>query len=499
MAKKNKTSQLQALSRSDNSIYKELRDQQWIYNPKVYAQVAGDFSLMHQRVLLGVLEKLQDRIAYSASEHQKNGQLWLPLFSDEDMNSSVDFEIDPRDLGVTPGHYPELAQALDDLVGMKLGFPKKKGNKTVYVFASLFSRLEMPFGDNGWRTGKIRVKMDKENVNDFLSMDRGYTDHVAKIAQFSKKQRTPRLYIYLSTFKYKGRDEVAYSDLCEFLGINDEMYVKTHKSQDAKSKDADVKPTDNPFHKFSKVKKLILEPTKQEMDKLSAEKKIDFSFTYEPKYKDGRLKGNPTHIEFVIVPGELGIEREAEKHRHNKVQDIVSNLTRWCPDLKIYELQDLMRDMPLEWLEELEDYAYGPMKKLVEQRQPDHVNAYVLSLLDSWIRERKMKERAKEIEDELQYNLFDEPEPQPEFEEGAGADIWRQLVEEHQGELRQVFERVEYLGLYNGAFYIATTDDDLKLLDASPDYEVFQDKARTALGFSRLRPAIIRKLQSYGK
>ena len=123
MAKKNKDDKMQALIKSDNAIIRELRDQKWIYNPKVFAQVAGDFSLMHQRVLLGVLEKLQDRIAYSASEHQKNQQLWLPLFSPDEMNTSVDFEIDPRDIGVTPGHYPELAQALSDLIGLKMGWP----------------------------------------------------------------------------------------------------------------------------------------------------------------------------------------------------------------------------------------------------------------------------------------------------------------------------------------------------------------------------------------
>ena len=50
MAKKNKDDKMQALIKSDNAIIRELRDQKWIYNPKVFAQVAGDFSLMHQRV-----------------------------------------------------------------------------------------------------------------------------------------------------------------------------------------------------------------------------------------------------------------------------------------------------------------------------------------------------------------------------------------------------------------------------------------------------------------
>lgn len=414
MAKK--TDKMQQLIKSDNSIIRELRDQKWIYNPKVYAQVAGDFSLMHQRVLMGVLEKLQDRIAYSASEHQKNQQLWLPLFAPEEMNTSVDFEIEARDLGVTPGHYPELAQALGDLVSMKIGYPKKKGNKTVYVFASLFSRIEMPTSDNGWRTGKIRVKMDKENVNDFLSMDRGYTDHIARIAQFSKKQRTPRIYIYLSTFKYKGRNEVEYPELCEFLGIDDATYVATHKAEKP-----DVKPTDNPFHKFSKVKKLILDPSKAEMDAFSADRKIDFSFTYEPLYKDGRKKGNPTHIEFVIVPGALGIERLQERKRHNQIQALINAFTRQWPDLAAYDLLEVSKDVQDDWLDDFCNYAYDDVRRQVEKTQPDNVPEYVLTLLRTWIKNKTNEARRLEVERKRQHDMFVQQKAE---------SLWRSLMQE---------------------------------------------------------------------
>ena len=418
MAKKKKD-KMQQLMKSDNAIIKDLRDQQWLYNPKVFAQVAGDFSLMHQRVLLGVVEKLQDRIIHSIDENKKDGQLWLPLFSPEEMNTSVDFEIDPRDLGVTPGHYPELAQALKDLVGMTMGYPKKKKDGSmVYTWVSLFSRLEMPMGENGWRTGKIRVKMDKENVNDFLSMNSGWTDHVAKIAQFSKKQRTPRIYIYLSTFRWSGRKQVPYPDFCEFLGIDDDHYVESHKAENP-----DVKPSDNPFHKYSKVKKLILEPSRLEMDKLSAERKIDFSFTYEDKKNDGRLKGNPTHIEFVIVPGPLGIEREQQKQRHAQEQSLISSYSQHWPDVNAYDLSQLLKEVADEWWEEFKDYAYDGIEKAVEKKQPDHVADYIMALLNTWVNDRRLAEERKRIEQERQYNLFQEEENQR---------LWRKCMNDIQ-------------------------------------------------------------------
>lgn len=380
-----KKDKMQELMDSDNGIIKALRDEKWIYNPKVYAQVAGDFSLLHQRVLLGVLDKLQDRIALSVTEHNNStGEQWLPLFSDDELNENIDFEIDPRELGIGHEHYKELAQALKDLVSMRIGYPQKKGNKWVYVFAPLFSRLEMPMTESGWRTGKIRVKMDKENVNDFFSMERGYTDHVAKIAQIAKKQRTPRLYIYLSTFRYKGKEKVKYPDLTEFLGIDDETYVQKHKSDNPA-----VRPTDNPFHKFSKVKKLILEPSREEMDKLSRERKIDFSFTYKPLYEGGRKKGNPTHIEFVIVLGDLGQEREHDRERHNKIQQLLLSLTKWCADLNGFELTELCNAVNDLWLDDFLQYAYKDMRKQVEQKQPDNVARYAMTLLNDFVRKHR--------------------------------------------------------------------------------------------------------------
>ena len=42
MAKKKKNDKMQALIKSDNSIIRDLRDQQWLYNPRVFAQVSGD-------------------------------------------------------------------------------------------------------------------------------------------------------------------------------------------------------------------------------------------------------------------------------------------------------------------------------------------------------------------------------------------------------------------------------------------------------------------------
>jgi hypothetical protein len=203
---------------------------------------------------------------------------------------------------------------------------------------------------------------------------------------------------------------VEYPELCEFLGIDDDSYVESHKAENP-----NVKPTDNPFHKFSKVKKLILDPSKQEMDKFSAEKKIDFTFTYEPMYKDGRKKGNPTHIEFVIVPGPLGIEREQDRKRHGQVQSVISSLTKWCPDIKPYEVVELAKEVQDDWLDDFCNFAYDDVRHQVEKTQPDHVAEYVITMLSNWIKDRQMAAERKRIEDQRQYELFERQEAESKW------------------------------------------------------------------------------------
>ena len=66
--------------KGESSIMKDFRRSDWLYNPVVYTQISGDFTLMQQRVFIGVVEKLQDRILDSITE-QKRTKQWPMLFS----------------------------------------------------------------------------------------------------------------------------------------------------------------------------------------------------------------------------------------------------------------------------------------------------------------------------------------------------------------------------------------------------------------------------------
>ena len=132
-------------------------------------------------------------------------------------------------------------------------------------------------------------------------------------------------------------------------------------------------------------------------------------------YKDGRKKGNPTHIEFVIVPGPLGIEREQDRKRHGQVQSVISSLTKWCPDIKPYEVVELAKEVQDDWLDDFCNFAYDDVRHQVEKTQPDHVAEYVITMLSNWIKDRQMAAERKRIEDQRQYELFERQEAESKW------------------------------------------------------------------------------------
>ena len=423
-SKKSKALKTPVPLKSENSIIQEFRRSDWLYNPVVYTQISGDFTLMQQRVFIGVIERLQDRILDSINE-QKRTKQWPALFSPEEMGENIDLRIDARSLGVPPERYPELKTALEQLMGMKFGYVKHRGKTTTYEMGVLFHYISMDVPDelvkrNGEMvprtrsTGKIRIKMDKDNVNNFLSMAGGYTMHIARIAQICKKKRTPRIYIFLSFYRDSSQGKAFdYKEFCSFLGIDDDSYVancidrlskqlkndEITKSEFAEQRAA-IKETDNPFHKYNKVRSLVLEPSKKELDELCQTGQVDFTFTYEPVYENNRKKGNPDKILFHIEKGRMGLERDMVVKQHNQQQFLMEKLSERYEGLTIYNLMPTVRRVKNEWFDEFRDFCLKELPTLFEKAHRDRPANYVLTVLNNWVDNRETQEREKEAKAE---------------------------------------------------------------------------------------------------
>lgn len=124
---------------SSNSMYSELRDVRWLYNPVVYSQLSGDFTLMQQRILVGIIEKLQQRIIDSVDVQHKE-KSFPAIFEDSELmnQDTIDLNISAADLGVIPAHYDQLEQAATALSSITMKYPiyDSKGRVSRHVAAS---------------------------------------------------------------------------------------------------------------------------------------------------------------------------------------------------------------------------------------------------------------------------------------------------------------------------------------------------------------------------
>jgi len=397
--------------------------QEWLYNPLVYSQISGDFSLMQQRVLVGILEKLQERIKKGIS-YQKQTHIWPSLFDDDELRDNYVLEIDPRSLGIIPANYGYLQEALDELSKIRVAFMKKGKTKDVYVTMPLFARAEMPVYKDK-RLGKVRVTMLKENVKDFFDLSMGYAIHMAKVAQLCQKKRTPRIYIFLSGFRKDGERPVNYDDFCKFLGIDEDTaradlimrldeLVKLYEQEQRdgvepekrkgitkRERNERLEKWENPYRKFTKVKSLILEPSRKELDELVRRGEIDFSFTYEPVYENDRKRGNPDKIHFRLLKGDLANEFDNERKNRDSRRDLVEKMCKWPYGLRPEALRDVVDGVPAADFDDFKDYCYRELRPLVEKRQPDDASAYILSLMADWLRKRKVQRQRQAQREDL--------------------------------------------------------------------------------------------------
>lgn len=456
--------------KTENALVKDLAEVKWLNNPVIYSQVAGNFTLSQQKIMVGVLMQLQDRINESI-EQKRNSGSFGPLFdlANKDEGDTLEMFVDPRSIGVTPDHYGDLEEAINFLGRQTMKYPvfDSKGRVKKYVVASLFSRIEMPPG-NIRRTGKVRMVMLKENLNDFFDPTHGYVTHVARITQICTKKRTPRIYIYLSRYRDIGHKAVPYKDLCEFLGLTDEYYAegKNLRDIDGKKEYYDEKskkwkPYCNPFDKFSKVKAQVLNPSQKEMDELCEKGEIDFQFEFEPVYEYDRKKGNPSAIIFTINKGPLGKYRDQILKRSGNERKVIGYLLKHCPDLKSTDIVPIVKCVEPEKWEAFSNFVYKEIFAKVEKTQPDDVAAYILIMMRGWATEVEKKD--------VQTNAT---EPQKskyviETQEEKNERIWKSFLLHYKGKGRDVLARMRYVGITpQKQIVLGCTTDDADAFDS---------------------------------
>lgn len=379
------------------------RDLDFILNPVSYTQIRGNFSLVQTNLMIAIIAQLQDRIREQLSMGEGTF-----LFKPEDLSGNLlNFEIPLKELGISPKKYGELEAACTALLHVDMSYKRYDEYERVEynVKQNIFHSIEFPTAELnadgervGYKSGQrrkgvIKIKMVDESAREILNLRKGYTRHLKGITSLCRSPRTPRLYIYLSAWRKIGSCTVNYIDLKEFFGVL--TWSNDHK-----------RIVDNKYVKYGAFHRDVLDPVLREMKKLSDEGKVEFCFEYEPVYPHGVSRGDPDSIRFTIIEGKMGQAQMHEtflgKMRAKLITKYALQPNEWA------RLEDLIYD-GLDLKAELER-----IDKLVEDKQPDNVHAYVTEVLYRWLKEQQRPQEpefadAVEVKDEEPDRPFVQP------------------------------------------------------------------------------------------
>lgn len=273
-----------------NELIQQLQNSEYIKNPLVYSQIRGDFSLIQTNVLVAIAATMQTRI----NDRFVDGKMG-PLFSKEELSKGkITFEVPLQSLGVKTKEYAAVHEACKGLTKLDTtyNYVDENGQKRTRT-SVIFTDVDVPTYTTSTgqerRSGIIKIDMNASVADQVFNQSGAYVEHLGGIVKLCRSPRTPRLYIYLSAWKKNRMCTHSYDALKEFLGVL--VY-----SKDRSKVLQDKCTTWAVFHRD------VLKPAQREMDKLASRGEIEFTFEYEPVYKNGKKRGNPDSVRFLLIP-----------------------------------------------------------------------------------------------------------------------------------------------------------------------------------------------------
>lgn len=274
-----------------NQLIQQLEGSDYIKNPLVYSQIRGDFSLLQTNVLVAIAATMQDRI----NSKFQGGKLG-PLFTKEELShGKITFEVPLNSLGVKTKEYASVHESCKALTKLDMTYTYtdlasgERRTKTSVIFTDVDVPTYTTSTGQQRRVGNIKIDMNASVAEQIFNTSSAYVEHLEGIVKLCRSPRTPRLYVYLSAWKQQRYCTFNYLALKEFLGI-------VTYSKDRQKILQDKCTTWAVFHRD------VLDPAKRELKRLADQGKVDFSFDYEPVYHNGRTRGNPDSVRFMLYP-----------------------------------------------------------------------------------------------------------------------------------------------------------------------------------------------------
>ena len=266
-----------------------------------------DFTLIQSKILVHIIEELQNFIKQAITNEKNHVRGELSLFTDQDYAdfndpTSIRFRIPLSKLSSSCQQYRTVKKAAIAMATIPIEMPYYDKDGQLWREIDNLCRIRIP---EKKQVKEIEVVIRKDTAKYLMDVKTmGYTEYLKEVIECSKNQYTPRIYMMLC----------AYAKRQQFVTIFMKDLRKLFRLE-------------GKYKTFRDFKAFVLETAFKDLKLLAEEGISDFYFTYEKGYKEGKKKaGEPDYIKFTI---NKNIENEAEDlERKVLMQNHIHDLLR---------------------------------------------------------------------------------------------------------------------------------------------------------------------------
>lgn len=395
MKEKDKEKEKSALSKKkEEQETTEGMPVRYIKQPYPISAMQADLSRQQIRILVGMMQSIQDGVQEMFSNPQRNKDGQLLLFPElEDDHVNIDFKF--SDVVDRPDSYKNVEKVADKFMHMVFRYEDKEaGEVTLKHFVE-----EVSYPSRGSKRDRIRFSFTKRQAQAVFNFTM-YSRYLQSVAFNAGNKYTARLYMLFTTYRgYEKNNSgvfhwyVGYAELRRMLGCDE---------QDEKGTWKQVSQV-----QYKHFKSNVLKTAETELKGLAEAGKSDCWFEYVELPEN--WKGQPERFDFLIHLTEIGALESKSDNPHDELCALLvekfdydkekgSELMKDVTDIegmkqKIAEIEESIKKRGAK-IRNIQKYVEKCVKEWISSSQPSAPSPQpsdLLTIKSSWLRIVGMK------------------------------------------------------------------------------------------------------------
>jgi len=264
-----------------------INEQTWLSQPVAVAYARYDFNTSQGRTFSLIIEKLQDSLMQVVNNVCSPEQ--LPLFTNQDFGeeevskNEIMLKIPLKEFGADPRRYKELKESLSMLHTVGIEVPVKDKNGRDYKRYTGLCEVYIP---EERYANSVNIKIKKDIALRLLDVKSMGIHRYLKDVVFSTRNKyVQRLYIFISAWKSQGATPpIKITELRKMLRLEDA------------------------YTRWRAFYSNVIEDARVELCTKAETGETDCYFEVERVYKNGKKRGEPEALKFIIIQSKAGKE-----------------------------------------------------------------------------------------------------------------------------------------------------------------------------------------------